>query len=72
MLRAEYAKIIMEKSAVLEWHKRFIGREDVKNFGKSVCSNSYLFFFFDHKGIAHFEFVKQEQTVSQHSDLGMI
>lgn len=31
-----------------------------------------LVFFFDHKGIAHFEFVKQEQTVSQHSDLGMI
>jgi hypothetical protein len=87
-LTEAYGADIIKKSRVSEWHKRFKeGREDVKDDeragrpktrrdqkGTQVTSpnedNANLFFY--HKGIVHFEFLKQGRIVNQHCYLEIL
>jgi len=60
MLSEFYEGEAMKKSGAFEWHKRFKCVRMSKPHMKTM-----LITFFDIKGIVHFEFIPQGQTVNQ-------
>ena len=68
MLQQVYQKQTLSRSTVFLWHKRFKeGREDVEDDhrgGKPSTSRNETFF--DVRGMVHYEFLPQGQTVNQH------
>ena len=69
MLQQVYQEQTLSRSTVfLLWHKRFKeGREDVEDDprgGKPSTSRNETFF--DVRGMVHYEFLPQGQTVNQH------
>ena len=68
MLQQVYQDQTLSRSTVFLWHKRFKdGREDVEDDprgGRPCTSRNETFF--DVRGMAHYEFLPQGQTVNQH------
>ena len=68
MLQQVYQKQTLSRSTVFLWHKRFKEeREDVEDDhrgGRPSTSRSKTFF--DVRGMVHYEFLPQGQTVNQH------
>jgi hypothetical protein len=64
MLSKAYGGEAVKKLSVFEWHKRF--KEGFKNVGDvKIAMKTMLTTFFNIKGIVHFEFIPQGQTVNQ-------
>ena len=65
MLQQVYQEQILSRSTVFLWHKRFKeGREDNPMGGKASTSRNETYFYI--RGMVHYEFLPQGQTVNQH------
>ena len=65
MLQQVYQEQTLSRSTVFLWHKRFKeGREDDPRDGRPSTSRNETFF--DVRGMLHYEFLPQGQTVNQY------
>ena len=64
MLQQVYQEQTLSRSTVFPWHKRFKEGEDDPRGGRPSTSRNETFF--DVRGMIHYEFLPQGQTVNQH------